>query len=489
MPPAKTRKGRRRGGGIIGKGTYGCIYKPSLKCENKNESRENRISKLLSRNEGSKEMEQAALFRNRIDPSQKYFLYGDQICDLNVTIQNDAIKQLLEANIAEQNRNKRKCTASNIINSGQISASIVQMPYGGKTPGDFKIHPTYYLGFFKTLENIFTGIRLLHRNGYVHHDVKKDNILIIPGMGARIIDFGLMRRIDEINQMFENNQTDQLLIYTTPYAYWPLMSFALYLNKAMYKNVIQGKMYEKIMNDWTKNCIRDYKNIVPPQVYLDFSDVGPRHLYNKDEFIAIYENISTVDNLAKYIDIYGAVISMSMIFSAYFNLNVQTEPSNPQIPIVCVKDSFSGDYIPFGNFIWTDPNLEAWFDDFVKYVAEPFYLFVIAVCTSVDYSRPMIIDNLLMYYRGNFLHNMKLLLYNGDDLRSEFINYLAQFKPSILSSTVAPEISVESYKTPEGLLDFTDYEFFRLPPSQNNTTRKRVRNNRPNNQKKMPRPL
>jgi hypothetical protein len=247
-------------------------------------------------------------------------------------------------------------------------------------------------------------------------------------------------------------------------------------------------MYQKIMNEWTNNCIRDYKNIVPPQVYLDFSQ-GPKHLYTKEEFIAIYENISTVENLAKYIDIYGAVISMSMIFSAYFNLNIQTEPSNPQIPIVCVKDYFSNDYIPFGHFIWNDPNLEVWFDDFVKYVAEPFYLFVIAVSRTVDYSRPIIIDNLLTYYRDNFLHNMKILLYNGDHLRPEFVNYLAQFKPSMLSSTVAPEISVESYKTPEGLLDFTDYDFFRLPPSQNNTTRKRARNNGSNNQKKMPRPL
>jgi hypothetical protein len=74
----KTRKGKKQhkkvhGGSIIGQGSFGCVYKPSLRCAADLQPEENNVSKLIYRRNLLKEKGPAVL--PEINAAQEYFVY------------------------------------------------------------------------------------------------------------------------------------------------------------------------------------------------------------------------------------------------------------------------------------------------------------------------------------------------------------------------------------------------------------------------------
>jgi hypothetical protein len=498
--PAKTRKkaGRkRRGGGIIGKGTYGCVYRPSLKCGSTNSPRNNQTSKLLSHDEAAKEISYSRLF-SKIDPTQKYFLYATKGCRFDVDIQNDPIKQQLWANIQQYNIKKRKCPAANIMfpQEYRINADVLQMPYGGLQPTQLKIDAADYFGFFKSIGNLFNAVRLLHRAGYVHHDIKLQNMLVQKiGDGkfqTRLIDFGLMNKIENINELFINGTPDEMDAhkhYTSAYPIWPVMTFALYENQNIYDLLTDEKkidLYKVVIKEWTKKSNNYYDNHIPPHICYNFSfdngQIKPHYIYELSDFNRIYQNLfrqGTIENFIKYIDIYSAFLAITYIFSDYFNFRVAPDwdPSNATNPIVHIVDFTTDIYVEYTKYNWAADQMgvKKWLEDFIKYVADPFYYFAISICRIENYEQPIVIDKLILYFETYFLHNMKLLLYNADILRPEFIHYLVIFNNF---STAVP--GGDPYTTPSGLniYDENQFNIFKeIPSINNNRTKKQPRNN------------
>ena len=74
----KTNK-TKKGGEVIAAGSYGCTFKPALKCENSN-TRYNGISKLLDNSEAENEWAQITQIKNiikNIPNNNKYFLVNN----------------------------------------------------------------------------------------------------------------------------------------------------------------------------------------------------------------------------------------------------------------------------------------------------------------------------------------------------------------------------------------------------------------------------
>jgi serine/threonine protein kinase len=75
----------------------------------------------------------------------------------------------------------------------------VLMPFApGERLGRWPVRSTGREAFLDTMRGVLEGLRYLHDNGIVHRDVKPENILVEKGGHARLVDFDLSVRVDEI---------------------------------------------------------------------------------------------------------------------------------------------------------------------------------------------------------------------------------------------------------------------------------------------------
>ena len=202
---------RVKGGRPIKSGSYGCVFKPVLKCEkNKSAELENGISKLMDEEAAQIEFDTILEVQRHIKGipnNNDYFLVNDiQMCapdklsneDLNEfdTVCNDIVKYT--------------GYDKNIINNNLKHFKIINMPYGGVDLNEFwkrmmdipakdkkKIFALVNSILIRLLEN---GIIPLNQTGFYHLDVKGGNILVSDDIKyARLIDWGVSQKLNENN--------------------------------------------------------------------------------------------------------------------------------------------------------------------------------------------------------------------------------------------------------------------------------------------------
>ena len=201
----------KRGGKPIKSGSYGCVFKPVLKCDkNKSAEFENGISKLMEEEAAQIEFDTILEVQRHIKGipnNNDYFLANDiKMCapdklsneDLNEfdTVCNDIVKYT--------------GYDKNIINNNLKHFKIINMPYGGIDLNEFwkrmmdipskdkkKIFALVNGILIRLLEN---GIIPLNQTGFYHLDVKGGNILVSDDIKyARLIDWGVSQKLNENN--------------------------------------------------------------------------------------------------------------------------------------------------------------------------------------------------------------------------------------------------------------------------------------------------
>jgi len=202
---------RIKGGRPIKSGSYGCVFKPPLKCDkNKSAELENGISKLMDDTSSKIEFDTILEVQSHIKDipnNNDYFLVNDiKMCrpeklsneDLNEfdTVCNDIVKYT--------------GYDKNIINNNLKYFKIINMPYGGIDLNEFwkslmdiparkkkKIFNAVNSILIRLLEN---GIIPLNQTGFYHLDVKGGNILVSDDIKyARLIDWGVSQKLNENN--------------------------------------------------------------------------------------------------------------------------------------------------------------------------------------------------------------------------------------------------------------------------------------------------
>jgi serine/threonine protein kinase len=202
---------RVKGGKPIKSGSYGCVFKPVLKCDkNKYAELENGISKLMDEDSAKIEFDTIVEVQTHIKGipnNNDYFLVNDiKMCapdklsneDLNDfdAVCNDIVKYT--------------GYDKNIINNNLKHFKIINMPYGGIDLNEFwkrmmdvpardkkKIFGAVNSILIRLLEN---GIIPLNQTGFYHLDVKGGNILVSDDIRyARLIDWGVSQKLNENN--------------------------------------------------------------------------------------------------------------------------------------------------------------------------------------------------------------------------------------------------------------------------------------------------
>lgn len=184
---------QRKGGKFLYSGAYGCSFKPALRCTGSNTRKNGYISKIINSDEGAKEWNVASTVRG-LNRGFNYFVYPDEQCSPAKANASDEV---------------HKCSLK------YKNPILLQSPYGGVDLQHIVVPNEDIPAFFQGFLNIFDGVALLHKNKYVHKDIKLPNIVGLKQTDGtyllRLIDFGLSRQFSQVM-----NDPD-----VENYAYWP----------------------------------------------------------------------------------------------------------------------------------------------------------------------------------------------------------------------------------------------------------------------------
>jgi len=171
----------KHGGKVIGSGGFGCVFKPSIKCNNSTTTSTNYISKLMLKKnakEEIEEMKQYMIILKLIPNYKKYFLIDDiEVCQPDIISEKDLTKfdsdcsALLKHGITKQN-----------INDKLYDLMAINMPYGGVSVGTYvEKHHSFasltklHLSLIDLLQN---GIIPMNKKDLYHCDIKSANVLV-----------------------------------------------------------------------------------------------------------------------------------------------------------------------------------------------------------------------------------------------------------------------------------------------------------------------
>jgi len=166
------------GGKLIGEGSYGCIFTPSLECKNKktqqkvDENPDLEVSKLILTKYAKQEDDVSTLIR-KIPLWKNYFIVSETICQPS---SNQKDKQLKDCSV---------------IQDQQLSKfRLLFMSYGGKPLNIHRFTLTNF-DFLEFTKHLISAGALLNLFGVVHRDIHNGNILVDSSNIPRIIDFNL----------------------------------------------------------------------------------------------------------------------------------------------------------------------------------------------------------------------------------------------------------------------------------------------------------
>jgi hypothetical protein len=191
----------QKGGKVINSGGFGCIFNPSLKCENDNinklnDSSHNKISKLMITKYAKYEFNQIEKYNtllNIIPNYNNYFLLNNfKLCKPDKLTTNDL------KGYNKKCKNIKKAIKGKNINETLNDIMIINMPNGG-------INIEQYINkYFSIKSNIIklnnslidlllNGIIPMNKLNVYHCDIKEGNVLVQnePIFVTRLIDWGL----------------------------------------------------------------------------------------------------------------------------------------------------------------------------------------------------------------------------------------------------------------------------------------------------------
>jgi len=169
---------------IIGKGTYGCVHKPSLKCKTRKVNYKNKISKYMLKTHANTEMVEYNMIK-KADP-KKYIYLGKPIeCIPEYSIEN--VDAMLKCNLGDN----IKDFSILVMNDGGENLEDFAKRFG-KNPVTSENKNKMEL-FWIEAQRILYGLTLFLQKDIIHYDLKAQNIVYNEKTNRiNFIDFGLM---------------------------------------------------------------------------------------------------------------------------------------------------------------------------------------------------------------------------------------------------------------------------------------------------------
>lgn len=181
----------------LAQGTFGCVHRPRLRCKGRDNFTEE-VSKIMNKADHEIEIQEYEIL-SEIDPKHQYHLGNPTTCTPQNDLDNlDAIRQCdnskeIIANMEDYRLILMKDGGNNIAKfadeiSLNFSAATSSTSSYDRALGNFWVE-TFRL---------ILGIELLIKSGYVHHDLKAQNVVYDQvKRKVKMIDFGKMEKIND----------------------------------------------------------------------------------------------------------------------------------------------------------------------------------------------------------------------------------------------------------------------------------------------------
>ena len=246
-----------KGANVIGEGSFGCAHKPSMKCRNKTRRNKNEISKLMTSANALKELKEFALI-DFADKQKEFYLGKPSKCAPDRILSNI--------------RSIGNCPSGRFDPAKMDDYSLLVMKYGGQDLAQFgdevqtwsktKEHVDAIEMFWLEVIRLFYGLKVLHDNNVLHHDLKQQNIVYDRATNrVNLIDFGFMekksRRISDakrsVSWLGDNH-------------HWSFPLEAVYWNKEIYMAAASAR-------GKSKNAYREFAESVADNCGYFFTSV------------------------------------------------------------------------------------------------------------------------------------------------------------------------------------------------------------------------
>ena len=172
---------------LLGEGGFGCVFQPEIPCvrdtvylSKKKQQRASMVSKIFTSSVTLQKENTYAKLVYSWDKEGKYFVVPTKLCK-TTRFQ------------IEKNKAVKECKSLQNVSSKYIPQIV--MPNAGVDLFTFmeayvnrRFRKVPLQIWIKLLENVFLAVKILHQQGYVHLDIKAENI-IYDGRIGRVSDF------------------------------------------------------------------------------------------------------------------------------------------------------------------------------------------------------------------------------------------------------------------------------------------------------------
>jgi len=232
-------KGSFIGGALIGKGSFGCVFKPSFRCPGERITDDNIVSKVFF-NEGSKlEAKDEMNIDSKIKRIKGYEQWAHiwyKNCippkyDVLYKEDNEIKKCLHDNDIYEDDFDKYRRMLQGTY-AGISLLKSMSTDFKSSTFTDKTKFTNMFLKYIKLMKPLFIGLISMYNKGITHNDIKDENIMI-DKEGCKYIDFGLA--CDFKDRKYYEKRSKSEFIYDRIYPSYPYEYIYLYATEGVLK--------------------------------------------------------------------------------------------------------------------------------------------------------------------------------------------------------------------------------------------------------------
>ena len=227
------------GGSLIGRGSFGCVFKPSLKCPGEKGGKDDVVSKVFfsedSKKEAKDEMDidekinnikgnedwSHVWYKNCVPP--KY----DELYEIEPEIEDC----LYDNDVTESDFDKYRRMLQGSY-AGTTLLDLMNKDFKSSTFTDKQKFTNNFLKLMKQMKPLFIGLKQMYHKGISHNDIKDENIMIDDD-GCKYIDFGLSCEFKD--KKFYERRSKTEFIHDRIYPPYPYEFIFLYTNSLLLK--------------------------------------------------------------------------------------------------------------------------------------------------------------------------------------------------------------------------------------------------------------